>query len=906
MRTVLTTLLLAFLLISTTAAQPGPPDHARPIEGVILIKFAPEALETPPQQLRPNKLGLQGPQAARLRQLLNTRRGPGQKLFRNFAPADTLGRHRQTGERVRLKDLSRWYRFPVRDTANVDTLAARLQKLPLVLEATPDYEASPAGISSEGRSAPSRNEPNDPNLSFQWGYDDSGDTDVDAPEAWSLQTGRSDVTVAVVDGGVDLDHPDLDLGDGSRVIQGYDFGDDDNDADDDRPSGFWSDHGTPVAGTIGARTDNGEGVAGLMWDLQIMPLKIIESDETGNPSSSRVAEAFDYARSNGADIINFSGGSPSPNGPSSEAAYNAYASGMIVVSSSGNDSTDSVVYPAALHTSVGVGATNRDDERYEYSNYGFRLDVVAPSDFLTTSRSNNDDLYVDFGGTSQAAPMVSGIAGLILSESRDEGHNLSNNDVVNLLERTADNVQEMSGDFDTEYGHGRVNAYEALRRLNDPYEVTHGTASFTKIDNDRKVDFLDGFITENGKFYGAGTYVCDVYELSASASSPDFQYQEKPWFWLPVTEKGWSAANPNDGIQFLSKSVSTTSAEATTYFYYVETNIAGQDIGWVPFDPTVHKRNGDYEYTVIGKPGTPPPEASISGPSSLDNGSTGTWTASVDGGSGSVSYSWEYKGAQSSSYSPAGCSGSSCTRTFYNSSDRIQTGGMQVTVTKGGESDTAAMLVTVSPSCGDDVLLCPETLARSGRQGVRALRAVVKNGTVHLSWETAAAGSSSVFTVQARADTTAAWSRIGEVPAADSVRSDTTRGTAYRYPVSDLDVGNHQFRVGIQSTSKRTLYSSAVSAQVTIDDAYRLSAYPNPIRDNATIKLAVKERQNVSIAVYDVLGRRVTTLHDGPLPGQQARQFSLDADRSDLASGTYFLRVEGESFVEDRQLTVIQ
>jgi hypothetical protein len=153
---------------------------------VILVKFAPDALETPPQELRPNELNLQGRQAARLRQFLNARRGPGQKLFRNFAPADTLGRHRQTGERVRLKDLSRWYRFPVRDTTNVEALAARLQELPLVLKATPDYKASPASIPAEGRSVPPRNEPNDPKFSQQWGFDDFEDHDVDAPSPCSL------------------------------------------------------------------------------------------------------------------------------------------------------------------------------------------------------------------------------------------------------------------------------------------------------------------------------------------------------------------------------------------------------------------------------------------------------------------------------------------------------------------------------------------------------------------------------------------------------------------------------------------------------------------------------------------------------------------------------------------------
>jgi subtilisin family serine protease len=108
------------------------------------------------------------------------------------------------------------------------------------------------------------------------------------------------VTVAVVDGGVDLDHPDLDPGDRSRVIQGYDFGEDDSDPDDDltTTNGNWLDHGTPVAGTIGARTNNNQtGVAGLMWDVKIIPLKI--ADNSGTALSSTVGQAFDYARLTG-------------------------------------------------------------------------------------------------------------------------------------------------------------------------------------------------------------------------------------------------------------------------------------------------------------------------------------------------------------------------------------------------------------------------------------------------------------------------------------------------------------------------------------------------------------------------------------------------------------------------------
>jgi subtilisin family serine protease len=231
-----------------------------------------------------------------------------------------------------------------------------------------------------------------------------------------------------------------------------------------------------------------------MWDLQIMPLKIVESNKTGGAPLSNVAEAFNYARTNGAGIINYSGSGTNPFGPRSEAAYNAYASGMIIVSSAGNDYKGSINYPAALHTSIGVGATDQSDTRHSYSNYGSRLDISAPSGFETTSRGNNNDLYDGFGGTSQAAPVVSGLAGLLFAESRDEGHNLFNNDVVHLLERTADNVQAMNGDFDVEFGHGRVNAYE----------VSHGTASFTKIYNDDQVSFPDGFTTETGVSFGAG------------------------------------------------------------------------------------------------------------------------------------------------------------------------------------------------------------------------------------------------------------------------------------------------------------------------------------------------------------------------------------------------------------------
>jgi subtilisin family serine protease len=147
--------------------------------------------------------------------------------------------------------------------------------------------------------------------------------DIDAEAAWDINRGRNDVIIAVADGGVDYNHPDLDPGNRSRVIAGYDFGDFDSDPMDDLPDNnplSYADHGTKVAGAIGALTNDSAGVAGIMWNCKIMPLKMVSSftisypfigtifdfSTTALPSST--AMAIDYAVSHGAHVINMSYG----------------------------------------------------------------------------------------------------------------------------------------------------------------------------------------------------------------------------------------------------------------------------------------------------------------------------------------------------------------------------------------------------------------------------------------------------------------------------------------------------------------------------------------------------------------------------------------------------------------------
>ena len=97
-----------------------------------------------------------------------------------------------------------------------------------------------------------------------------------------------------------------------------------------------------------------------------------------------------------------------------------------------------------------------------------------------------------------------------------------------------------------------------------------------------------------------------------------------------------------------------------------------------------------------------------------------------------------------------------------------------------------------------------------------------------------------------------------------------------------------------------------MTAEIVMDEAYRLSVYPNPVQQRATVELAVKERQEVSVRLYDVLGRRVATLHNDPLPAQELRRLRLDISSTGLTSGTYFLRVRGEDLAATEQLTIVR
>ncbi len=329
--------------------------------------------------------------------------------------------------------------------------------------------------------------PNDPLFGLQWALDNTGqdypsshrykeppgtpDVDIDAPEAWDVNTGSSSVIVAILDTGVDYNHRDLhnniwfnpaELAGNPNVDDdnngyiddffGYNFAYDTNDPLDDNG------HGTHVAGTIAAEGNNALDVAGLSWNANVMALKFLGANGTG--FTSNAVRAFYYAVENGADVVSNSWGGAGFSQALEDAINYAHSQGLIIVASAGNDDSNRPVYPAFYENVIAVAATDSNDQRARFSNYGDWVDLAAPGvDILSlratgTSRGTIYDQYTTvLSGTSMSCPHVSGAAAVVLAEMPD----LTNNDVGDLLTILTDPIA--AGIVSS---NGRLNLFKAM------------------------------------------------------------------------------------------------------------------------------------------------------------------------------------------------------------------------------------------------------------------------------------------------------------------------------------------------------------------------------------------------------------------------------------------------------------
>ncbi|RKP55620.1 peptidase S8 [Cohnella endophytica] len=281
--------------------------------------------------------------------------------------------------------------------------------------------------------------PNDTLYSeYQWNL-----PEIATENGWNLSKGSKDIIVAVVDTGVQADHPDLK----GRLVGGTNIVDPSKPPDDDVG------HGTHVAGIIAAEVNNNEGVAGMTWYTKIMPVKVLDS--TGAGSTYSVAEGIIWATDHGAHVINMSLGNYAQADFLHDALKYAYDHGVILVAASGNDNTDRPGYPAAYPEVIAVSATDPDESRAEYSNFGDYIDVAAPGTSIPSTYPGSR--YASLSGTSMASPHVAALASLV----RSANPNLTNAEVMDLLNRTAKDLGKKGKDVD--YGNGQIDVRAALR-----------------------------------------------------------------------------------------------------------------------------------------------------------------------------------------------------------------------------------------------------------------------------------------------------------------------------------------------------------------------------------------------------------------------------------------------------------
>jgi PKD repeat protein len=830
----------------------------------------------------------------------------------------------------------RWYIVDLAGETDIPALAARLALVEGVSDALPDLLAFPMVV------------PNDTYYADQWGHDNTAqlpafgwnttwdhtgagvgtvgfDSNVDIAWNGSQSFGDASVVIAIIDSGVDLDHPDLQ----ANIVAGYDFGSGDSNPDDNSAS---AGHGTCCAGVAAAVSNNGLGVAGVAGNCKIMPLKVASSN--GSMTFTSITSAINYAASNGADVISMSlGAATTSYGPTDAALANAWNAGVTILAATGNENASVISYPAINANVIGVGAASPcgdrkrssanssevnpgvstdpngytcDGERWWGSNYGSTaqnsagaVEIIAPTIVPTTDiagsggyRSGDYEMF--FNGTSCATPFAAGVAALIKSKNptwtpaqiRQQMRDTAI-DVVNV---------ESGAGWDRYSGHGMIDAAAAVGQGAVPAPEAAFSASPTDACPGETVAFSDestGDVTSWAWTFGDGATSTD--------QNPTHAYAAAGTYTVSLTVTGEGGSNTAQITDYITVGVlptalfyvSTSTGQAPLTVDFNDTSLDADAWSWDFGDgATSTEQNPSHTYTDAGQysvtfialndcgsdtlaianlitveAAAAPPVAAFS--SSPAGGCVPLEVAFTDESTGDVTgWSWDFgDGASATEQNPVH---------LYEAA-----GSYDVTLiaTSAGGADTL-------------------TVAGAVVVGEAASAAFALSDT------TGAAPLAVTFTDQSTGGVTSwAWD-FGDGA------TDTLQSPVHEY----ADQGVYTVTLIVSNgCSADTL---VVADAVTVD-ANPLSAvdgrvpsgfglaqnYPNPFNPSTTITYAVTAPGPVRLEVYDAAGRRVAVLVDEIRP---AGEHSVLWQPRNLASGLYFARLAAEGRSDTRRLVLLK
>lgn len=449
-------------------------------------------------------------------------------------------------------------KFKIPKGKTVEEMMEYFSQQPGIEYAEPNYYVYAQAI-------PNDEQYEDNNGIIQWG---SIASNLEA--AWDEQKFSNSITVAVLDSGIIKVHEDID---NDNLVKGANFvGPEDNDDprnyignkdfEDKTTDEEEGSHGTHVSGIIGASTNNSIGVAGVSWGVNIMPVKVLGNGGEGDLFD--LLEGIYYSVDEEADILNLSLEVPSENDIKSleEAIKYAYNENRIIVASAGNDGVNSISYPANYQETIAVGSVNINNRVTNYSNYGSRLDLVAPGgdadNGILSTWGYYDEIndyyittYKELNGTSMSAAYVSGAAALLLEKG------VAPRDIKDRLTSTA--VDLGAAGKDNEYGYGLLDAYGALlnKRIAAPYvfAATKNNNVITIASNSTRMN-SDGSYTLSDRING------DYYMVSWRDINNNFEIDGGDYFGITdSTEKYYSGeVYENQDIDMYYVTSSSTAA----------------------------------------------------------------------------------------------------------------------------------------------------------------------------------------------------------------------------------------------------------------------------------------------------------------------------------------------------------